>query len=282
MPRFAANLTLLFAEYPFLDRFEAAAQAGFEAVEFLFPYGFDATEIRARLDAHGLTLVLHNLPAGDWAAGDRGMACDPGRVAEFRRSVQAALACAAVLGTPQINCLAGLLPTGVSAAEARRTLVANVRHAAQQLGAHGIRLMLEPINTFDMPGFFLNRTEQALDILAEVDSPNAFIQFDIYHAQRMEGELSATLKRLMQPRSAAGPAWLGHVQLADNPGRHEPGSGEINFRHLFDVLDGLAYTGHVGCEYRPADDGPGGTLAGLGWLQAHGQHLAGRAAGAAQ
>ena len=265
MPKFAANLTLLFNEHPFLDRFEAAARAGFKAVEFLFPYEFKPEDIKARLHAHGLTLVLHNLPAGDWAAGERGLACHPGREAEFRASVDQALACAQVLGTPQLNALAGIQPAGVSEADARRTLVANLRFAAERVGQHGIRLLLEPINTFDMPGFFVNRTAQALSIMDEVGSPNLWLQHDIYHAQRMQGELAATLRAAL-PR-------IGHLQLADNPGRHEPGTGEINYRHLFRLLDDLGYSGHIGCEYRPLDASPGGTVAGLGWVAAHGCQL---------
>jgi hydroxypyruvate isomerase len=262
MPQFAANLTLLFNEHTFLDRFEAAAQAGFKAVEFLFPYEFRAEDIRARLDAHGLKLVLHNLPAGDWAAGDRGLAALPDRVAEFRAGVLKALEYASVLGTPQMNALAGIPPAGVSPAQARQTLVGNLRFAAEKLGERGIRLLMEPINTFDIPGFFVNRTAQALDIMDEVGSPNLYLQYDIYHAQRMEGELGATLKAAL-PR-------IAHLQLADNPGRHEPGSGEIHYRYLFDLLDRWGYGGHIGCEYKPQDPGPGGTVAGLGWVTAHG------------
>lgn len=265
MPQFSANLSLLFADLPFLDRFDAAARAGFQAVEFQFPYDFAVADIKARLNDTGLALVLHNLPAGDWAAGERGLACHPDRVAEFQHGVLKALEVAAVLGTPQLNVLAGLLPTGVAQADARRTLVANLRYAASLMGDNGIRLLMEPINTRDMPGFFVNRTEQALDILDEVGSANLLLQYDIYHAQRMEGELGATL--------AAHLSRIGHIQLADNPGRHEPGTGEINFHYLFRHLDDLGYRGHVGCEYRPRDAGPGGTLAGLGWVAAHGQRL---------
>jgi hydroxypyruvate isomerase len=262
MPQFAANLTMLFNEHPFLDRFEAAAQAGFKAVEFLFPYDFKAEDIKARLDAHGLKLVLHNLPAGNWAAGERGIACHPARIAEFREGVLLALDYAAVLGTPQMNALAGIQPADVSDADARATLVGNLRFAADKLAERGIRLLMEPINTFDIPGFFVNRTAQGLAILDEVGSPNAFLQYDIYHAQRMEGELGATLKAHL-PR-------FGHIQLADNPARNEPGTGEINFRYLFKLLDELGYTGHIGCEYKPQDAGPGGIVAGLGWVAAHG------------
>jgi hydroxypyruvate isomerase len=254
MPRFAANLTMLFTEVPFLDRFERAAAAGFEAVEFLFPYGHPASEIRARLDAHRLQLVLHNLPAGDWDAGERGIACLPGREAEFRSGVGQAIEYARALGVGQLNCLAGKAPAGVDRALLRRTLVANLRHAAERLHDVGLRLLMEPINTYDIPGFLVSRTDDALEILDEVGMPNAALQYDVYHAQRTEGELAATLSRHL--------ARIGHVQIADNPGRHEPGSGEIHYPFLFAHLDRIGYAGWVGCEYKPA----GTTADGLGWL----------------
>lgn len=265
MPRFAANLTMLYNELPFLDRFAAAAHSGFQAVEFLFPYDFSAEDIAQRLKDNCLQLMLHNLPAGNWAGGERGIACHPDRVSEFREGVHKALAYATVLKPPQINVLAGILPVGVSEAQARETLVNNLKFAAEELGERGIRLLMEPINTFDIPGFFVNRTAQALAIMDEVGSPNLYLQYDIYHAQRMEGELAATLKKHM--------ARIGHIQLADNPARNEPGTGEIQYRFLFDQLDALGYTGWVGCEYKPKDSGPGGTDAGLGWVAAHGQTL---------
>lgn len=256
MPRFAANLTMLFTERPFLDRFEAAAQAGFEAVEFLFPYAYEVGEIRSRLDQHRLQLVLHNLPAGNWDAGERGIACDPTRVAEFRAGVGQALAYAQALGVPQLNCLAGKAPAGVAEPVLRQTLVSNLRFAAGALRQAGLRLLIEPINPFDIPGFYLTRTDQALALLDEVGADNAFVQYDIYHAQRVEGELAATLQRAL-PR-------IGHIQLADNPGRHEPGTGEINYPWLLRHIDRLGYAGWIGCEYKPASD----TLAGLGWRRA--------------
>ena len=255
MPRFAANLTMLFTELPFLDRFAAAAKAGFEAVEFLFPYAYPATEIRQRLDAHGLALVLHNLPAGDWDAGERGIACHPDRVAEFREGVAQALVYARALGVKQLNCLAGKAPQGVADEVLRETFVENLRFAAAELKKAGLRLLIEPINTFDIPGFYLNRTVQAVSILVEVGADNAFVQYDIYHAQRMEGELAATVHKYL-PR-------IGHIQLADNPGRNEPGSGEINYAFLFAHLDRIGYDGWIGCEYKPATT----TEAGLGWRQ---------------
>ncbi len=255
MPRFAANLSLLFTEQPFLDRFEHAARAGFKAVEFLFPYEWEAAEIRSRLDAHGLQLVLHNLPPGDWNAGERGMACHPGREAEFRASVAQGIAYAQALGVGQLNCLSGMKPAGVGDELLRRTLVDNLRHAAAEFKRAGLKLLIEPINHFDMPGFYLNRSDQAVALLDEVGADNAFVQYDIYHAQRMEGELAATMEKLL-PR-------IAHMQLADNPGRHEPGSGEIHYDFLFAHLDRIGYTGWIGCEYRPAS----GTEAGLGWIR---------------
>jgi hydroxypyruvate isomerase len=255
MPRFAANLTMMFTEVPFLDRFEAAAKAGFKAVEFLFPYAFEAADIRRRLDEHGLTLVLHNLPAGNWEAGERGIACHPDRVDEFRAGVGRAIAYAQALGVRQLNCLAGKVPAGVADELLRTTFVDNLRYAANALQAAGLKLLIEPINTFDIPGFYLNRTAQAASLLADVGADNAFIQYDIYHAQRMEGELAATLQKHL-PR-------IAHIQLADNPGRNEPGTGEINYAFLFAHLDRIGYDGWIGCEYKPATT----TVAGLGWLQ---------------
>jgi hydroxypyruvate isomerase len=255
MPRFAANLTMLFNEVPFLDRFERAAQAGFTAVEFLFPYPYAAADIRQRLDANGLQLVLHNLPAGDWDAGERGIACHADRVPEFRAGVTMAIGYAQALGVPRLNCLAGKAPPGVPREVLHATFVDNLRHAAAALQGAGLRLLIEPINRRDVPGFFLDRTDQALRILDEVGAANGRLQYDLYHAQRTEGELAATLERHL--------ARIGHVQVADNPGRHEPGSGEIAYGFLFAHLDRIGYHGWVGCEYQPV----GGTEAGLGWRQ---------------
>jgi len=255
MPKFAANLTMLFNEVPFLDRFERAAKAGFTAVEFLFPYAFPAAEIRARLEGNGLQLVLHNLPAGDWDAGERGIACHPERVDEFRTGVARAIDYATALGVPQLNCLAGKAPRGLDNVALRCTFVANLRHAAAELRRAGLKLLIEPINTYDIPGFYLNRTEQALAVLDEVGADNAFLQYDIYHAQRMEGELAATLQKHL--------GRIAHVQLADNPGRNEPGSGEIHYEFLLAHLDRIGYRGWIGCEYKPATT----TEAGLAWRQ---------------
>ncbi len=255
MPRFAANLTMLFNEHPFLDRFERAARAGFEAVEFLFPYDFKADEIKKRLDDNGLALVLHNLPAGDWAAGERGIACHPNRVDEFRAGIARGIDYAMALGVGQLNVLAGKAPAGVPESVLRETLVGNLAHAATALKGAGLKLLIEPINSFDIPGFYLNRTAQALALLDDVGADNAFVQYDIYHAQRMEGELAATMQTNL--------ARIGHIQLADNPGRNEPGTGEINYRFLFAHLDRIGYSGWIGCEYKPATT----TEAGLCWLK---------------
>ena len=256
MPRFAANLTMLFNESPFLERFEKAAKSGFQAVEFLFPYEFPVEDIRQALDQNKLQLVLHNLPAGDWDAGERGIACLPNRSEEFRAGVAQALGYANVLGVKQINCLAGKIPTDADMVVLRNTFVANLRYAATELKKANIKLLIEPINTFDIPGFYLSTTQQALDILKEVGSDNLYIQYDIYHAQRMEGELCKTLETNLSK--------IAHIQLADNPGRHEPGTGEINYFHLFKFIDAIGYQGWIGCEYKPATN----TEAGLGWIQA--------------
>lgn len=256
MPKLAANLTMLFNEVDFLDRFRAAADAGFKGVEFLFPYAWPAEQIAEKLQRAGLVQVLHNLPAGDWAAGERGIACHPDRVGEFQDGVGRAIDYARTLGCRQLNCLAGIAPAGVAADTVHETFIANLRFAADQLKEAGIRLLMEPINTFDIPGFYLNRTEQAARILDEVVSDNLYIQYDIYHAQRMEGELGNTIARHL-PR-------IAHMQLADNPGRNEPGTGEINYAWLFRHIDRLGYDGWIGCEYKPAN----GTREGLGWIKA--------------
>jgi hydroxypyruvate isomerase len=253
MPKFAANLTMLFTEMPFKERFEAAAKAGFKAVEFLFPYAFSLDEIKHQLETNKLALVLHNLPAGDWDAGERGIACLPDRITEFQAGVGTAIRYAKGLGVGQVNCLAGKLHAGLTSDVARQTFIKNLRYAASELGAEGIKLLIEPINTFDIHGFYLNNTKQALLILDEVGSDNAYLQYDIYHAQRMEGELGATIATHLNR--------IAHIQLADNPGRNEPGTGEINYAWLLKYLDDIGYTGWVGCEYKPLTT----TLAGLGW-----------------
>jgi hydroxypyruvate isomerase len=257
MPRLCANLSMLFTEHQFLQRFAYAAKAGFRGVEFLFPYEFDSAEIKARLQQHGLTQVLFNLPPGDWDSGERGIACLPGRGEEFKAGVAQAIEYAKVLGNTRINCLAGIFPLDSDPHEVQQTLVDNLRYASEQLAAQGIRLVMEMINTRDMPGFYLNGTRQALAIREQVGSPNLYLQYDIYHMQVMEGDLARTLQAHL--------AAVGHVQLADNPGRHEPGTGEINFRFLFQHLDRIGYQGWVGCEYKPL----GSTEAGLGWMKSH-------------
>ena len=259
MPKFAANLSMLFTEVPFLDRFERAARAGFEAVEFLFPYANTAEEINARLNGNRLELVLHNLPPGDWDGGERGIACLPDRVDEFREGVARGIAYATALGAPQVNCLAGKVPMGASDEMLRKTFVANLKYAAAELKKAGIKLLIEPINNYDIPGFYLNRTALAMSVIEEVVSDpkadNLFLQYDIYHAQRFEGELAATMQKHL--------ARIAHIQIADNPGRNEPGTGEINYPFLFAHLDRIGYGGWIGCEYKPA----GTTESGLKWLE---------------
>lgn len=255
MPRFNANLTLLFNEVGFLERFRAASDAGFKGVEYLFPYSYRKEELVERLQASGLTQVLHNLPAGDWARGERGIACLPDRVGEFQEGVGIAIEYAQALQCRQLNCLAGIAPQGIDAAVVRDTLVRNLRFAAGQLERAGIRLLIEPCNTRDVPGFFLNRSQQALELIDEVGCGNLFLQYDVYHMQVMEGNLAPTLQRHLEH--------IRHLQIADNPGRNEPGSGEINYPFLFGFLDRLGYSGWVGCEYKPAR----GTVEGLGWIR---------------
>ena len=255
MPKFAANLTMLFNELHFLDRFGAASRAGFKGVEFLFPYDFEAEQLSEKLHQFQLEMVLHNLPAGQWASGERGIACHPDRVAEFEQGVENALRYAKALGTKRINCLVGILPPNVERARAQDTLVKNLKFAAAALKQAGIPLLIEPINTFDIPGFFLSGTRQGLELIEAVGSDNLFLQYDIYHMQRMEGELANTIK--------ANQSVIKHIQLADNPGRFEPGTGEINYRYLLNYLDQIGYDGWVGCEYKPQN----GTDEGLGWIQ---------------
>jgi len=254
VPKFAANLTMLFNELPFVERFAAASAAGFSGVEYLFPYDFDKAQLVEQLKQHGLTQVLHNLPAGNWAAGERGIAVLPDRMQEFRDGVGRAIDYARALDCNQLNCLVGILPAGANAATAHDTLVENLRFAAAALAKEKIRLLVEPINTRDIPGFFLSRTEQAVKLIADVGSDNLFIQYDIYHMQIMEGDLAPTLKRHLDR--------IAHVQLADNPGRNEPGTGEINYPFLFNYLDDIGYRGWVGCEYKPKTT----TTEGLGWF----------------
>jgi hydroxypyruvate isomerase len=252
---FAANLTFLWTELPFLERFDAAASAGFSRVEYMFPYEHPAPEVRARLEAAGLEQVLFNLPAGDWAAGDRGLAGDPSRVDEFRAGVEQALAYAEVLDVEQLNCLVGLRLDGVDPAIQWAAMIGNVRYAARQAQVAGRRILLEPVNTFDVPGFLLPTTDDALRLIAEVGEPNVRLQFDAYHVQRMEGDPAKRLASVFDR--------VGHVQIADNPGRHQPGTGTIDFAALFERLDDYGYDGAVGLEYVPIPD----TAGSLGWLE---------------
>jgi hydroxypyruvate isomerase len=256
MPKFAANLSMMFNEVPFLERFGAAAQAGFLGVEYLFPYEFAAEAIAEQLDRHKLENVLFNLPAGNWAAGERGTTCLPGRQEEFRAGVAQAIAYAARLKTVRVHAMAGIVPAGADPGAVRAAYIANLKFAAAELGRHGITLLIEPINTRDMPGFFLNMQAQAYAVLEEIGAPNLKMQMDLYHMQIMEGDLETKLRRYA--------AHCGHVQLAGVPRRNEPDTGEIRYEHLFGVLDEIGYDGWVGCEYRPA----GRTLDGLGWLSA--------------
>ena len=255
MPKFNANLTMLFNEVDFLDRFKAAKDAGFKGVEYLFPYPYPKEDLAERLQANGLTQVLHNLPAGDWAKGERGIACLPDRVGEFQDGVGKAIEYAQALQCTQLNCLAGIAPKEIDPARLHDTLVRNLQFAAVELKRAGIRLLIEPCNTRDIPGFFLNRSQQALDIIEAVGSDNLFLQYDIYHMQIMEGNLAPTIERNLDR--------IRHLQLADNPGRNEPGTGEINYPFLFEFIDRIGYSGWIGCEYKPAK----GTVQGLGWIK---------------
>jgi len=255
MPRFAANLTMLYNEVDFLERFAEAARDGFEAVEYLFPYAYEKEALAEQLERHGLAQVLHNLPAGDWAGGERGIAVLPDRVGEFQEGVGRAIDYATALGCQQLNCLAGITPEGVDPDKVRETLLGNLRFAAEKLEAAGIRLLVEAVNTRDIPGFYVCGTEQTLDLITATGSDNIALQYDIYHMQIMEGDLAPTIERHL--------GRIAHLQLADNPGRHEPGSGEINYPFLFDFIDRLGYRGWIGCEYKPR----AGTREGLGWLK---------------
>ena len=265
MPRFSANLSMLFGEHDFLDRFDAAARAGFRGVEYVGPYDHAPEVVSARLKKNQLSQVLFNLPPGDWARGERGIAVLPDRIDEFRRGVDTAITYAKALDCPQVNCLAGIAPQGFDRAALETTFVANLAYAAKKLAQAGIRLLIEPINTIDIPGFFLNTSAQALELIERIGSDNLFLQYDIYHMQIMEGDLARTIEKNLDR--------IAHIQLADNPGRHEPGTGEINYPFLYEHLDRIGYAGWVGAEYKPK----AGTEAGLGWFTA----LAGRGSAAA-
>ena len=255
MPKFCANLTMLFTEVPFEDRFSEAKEAGFKFVEYLFPYDYEASDLVNRLESNGLTQVLFNLPAGDWGGGDRGIAGIPNRIDEFREGVDEALKYAEALGVERLNCLVGTEKEGVSLTEQWKTMVENIAYAADKLAAAGRTLVLEPINTYDMPGFLLNTTQDALKIVDEVKAQNIKIQYDVYHMQKMEGNLVATIESYLNH--------IGHIQIADNPGRHQPGTGEINYPFVLNALDRLGYEGYVGLEYIPDPD----TKTSLSWVK---------------
>jgi hydroxypyruvate isomerase len=254
VPRLAANLSTLFTEAPFLERFAAAARSGFRYVEYQFPYDFDEDEVAARARAAGLQVVLHNAPPGS-RAGDRGIACLPGREAEFRDSVERAIGYARAAGCPRLHCLAGVALAGIEPEHLHATYVTNLRHAAARLAAEGMTLLIEPINTRSVPGYFLTGSRQAERVLDELGASNVRLQCDLFHMQIMEGDLAKTVERLL--------AKIGHMQLADVPGRHEPGTGEINFPWLLEHIDRLGYAGWIGCEYNPLGD----TLEGLKWAK---------------
>ncbi|WP_439671623.1 2-oxo-tetronate isomerase [Cupriavidus necator] len=257
MPRFAANLSMMYNEHAFLDRFAAAAADGFRAVEFLFPYEHAAAELRARLDANGLTQALFNAAPGDWAAGERGLAALPGREADFRGTIGRALEYAGVIGNDRIHVMAGLIPADADRARCRATYLENLAFAANAAAAQGVTVLIEPINTRDMPGYFLNRQDDGQAICKEVGAANLKVQFDCYHCQIVEGDVAMKLKRDI--------AGIGHIQIAGVPERHEPDVGELNYPYLFEVMDTLGYDGWIGCEYRPR----AGTSAGLGWLKSY-------------
>nr|WP_315183022.1 2-oxo-tetronate isomerase [uncultured Albidiferax sp.] len=256
MPHFAANLTMLYHEHAFLDRFAAAAADGFTAVEILFPYAFAATDLAAQLRAHGLQQVLINAPPGDWDAGERGLACLPGCEAEFRQGLAQALDYAHALDCPRIHVMAGRLPAGHSFGSLRPVYEANLAWAAEQAAAAGIAVLIEPINTRDMPGYALNHQAQAHSVVQAVGAPNLQVQMDLYHCQIMDGDLATQLRQHVPTGR------VGHIQIAGVPDRHEPDEGEVHYPYLFALLDSLGYTGFVGCEYRPRH----GTSAGLGWM----------------
>jgi hydroxypyruvate isomerase len=262
MPKLAANLTMLFTDVPFLDRFPAAKHAGFKYVEFLFPYDHPAEKVKEALDKNGLQVINFNLPSGNWAGGDRGIGASPNRVEEFRAGVKTAVAYAKVLGTPRLNCLVGKMVTGFSREDHRKTAVENLKFAADAVGAIGVKQIVEHINPFDIPGFFLTRVSEVLDVIAEANRPNLYVQYDIYHAARSEGNLTLTLREQF--------AKIDHIQIADTPGRNQPGTGEINFPFLFAEMDKLGYKGYVGLEYVPKPD----TLSSLGWIKQMGCQLA--------
>ena len=255
MPRFAANLSMMFNEMPFLDRFAAARKAGFEGVEFLFPYDFPAAEIRARLHGEGLTQALFNMPPGDWANGERGLASLPGRQMEFREGVKRALDYAAALECRHVHCMAGIPRDDVAPGTAAAMYAANLAWATEQAAPAGVKLVIEPINHRDMPGYFLNTQAQGAAVIEAIGRDRLGLQFDLYHVQITEGDISKRMEKHLPV--------IAHMQIADVPARNEPGTGELGWSYLFKRMDELGYDGWVGCEYRPA----GETVAGLGWRE---------------
>lgn len=258
MPRFCANLSMMFTEAPFLDRFEAASRAGFEAVEYLFPYDFPARDIRARLDGAGLRQVLFNMPPGDWAGGERGLACLPGRTGEFREGVKKALDYAHALGCDLVHCMAGIVPPGVARDTAASVYAANLAWASEQAHPAGVKIVIEPINQRDMPGFFLRTQAQGAAVVEAIGRDRLGLQFDIYHCQVEEGDVTRRMEAFLPV--------IAHMQIADVPQRHEPGTGEIGWDYVFRRIDELGFGGWIGCEYRPA----GETVAGLAWRKRYG------------
>jgi hydroxypyruvate isomerase len=254
MPRFAANLSMMFNEVPFLDRFALAAKAGFKGVEFLFPYEHPAAEIAARLKDNGLQQVLFNAPAGDFAKGERGMAAIPGKQAAFRESIKLALEYATALACPRLHIMAGLKPEGVAHDTLTAVYGTNLAYAAEECAKVGVKPIIEPINHRDIPGFFLNTTDQAAAIIAAIGPEKLGMQFDLYHCQITEGDVVKRVEKHLP--------LIAHMQVADTPGRHEPGTGEVNWPFVFKTIDALGFRGWIGCEYRPA----GETLAGLSWF----------------
>ncbi len=257
MPRFAANLSMMYVEHAFLDRFAAAAADGFTAVEFLFPYEWPAATLAALLKQHGLQQVLFNAPPGDFANGERGIGCLPGRESEFRSGFDRALDYAAALGCPRVHLMAGLVPQGSTRESLRAAYLGNLAWAARKAGDAKVDVLIEPINTRDIPGYFLNRQDEAHAVLAEIGAPRLKVQMDLYHCQIVEGDVAMKLRQYLPGGG------VGHLQIAGVPARHEPDLGEVNYPYLFDVIDELGYEGWIGCEYRPA----AATSAGLGWLR---------------
>ncbi len=260
MLKLAANLTFLFTELPFMDRFDAARKAGFNYVEFMFPYEFDQEEISRQLEKNNLKLILFNLPAGNWAEGDRGIAVDPARKDEFRKGVKAAIDSVQRFGVNQVNCLVGKAPEKISHDMLKQNLIDNLNYAAEELNKHNAKLLIEPINRYDIPGFYLNTTEQVINLISEINHSNVYLQYDIYHAEREKENHIAILKNHMDK--------IAHIQIADNPGRNQPGTGEIDYKSIFKELE-QNYNGFVAMEYKPDPD----TETSLEWVSKYGYKL---------